>query len=262
MSSISEPMTEQEIIEAPVTGLRGRTRREDIEKPRVKKGAKLEVKFIVDISGSNKEKAAPDSPVTKQDLIIGILPGFVRLLEGDDAQAAREQQGGSSSKGGCRTWYANEPDPILFDEGEDESDDERDGGDLNTANIKQKLAEIPWGGRTYLMPAITASEHASKVELANLPEDERWDAEETLIITDGKLSDPGPFEAWLAHRGPRSVCTVAIIGYGTGHDEAVEHYEALADSNAFLTYVALTGVSSAEEAVLDLRLLSGTAPSK
>lgn len=253
-------MTEQEIIEAPITGMKGRTRREDIEKPRVKKGAKLEVRVVVDVSGSNGEKAAPDSDMTKKELIIGLLPGFVRLLEGDDAQAAREQSGGSSAQGGCRTWYANEPDPILFDEGEDESDDERDGGDLNTANIKEKLAQIPWGGRTYLMPAITAAEHASEVELKSLPEDERWDAEETLIITDGKLSDPGPFEAWLAHRGPRSVCTVAIIGYGKGHDEAVEHYQALADSNAFLTYVALTGVSSPDEAVLDMRLMSGTAP--
>ena len=261
MTSISAPVTEQEIIEAPITGLRGRTRREDIEKPRVKKGAKLEVRIIVDVSGSNGEKAAPDSPKTKQELITEMLPGFVRLLEGDDAQAAREQASGSGDKGGCRAWYANEPDPILFDEGEDESDDERDGGDLNTANIREKLAEIPWGGRTYLMPAITAAEHAGKVELAKLPEDEKWDAEETLIITDGKLSDPGPFEAWLAHRGPRSVCTVAIIGYGPGHDEAVEHYEALADSNPFLTYVALTGVSHGDEAVLDLRLLSGTAPS-
>jgi hypothetical protein len=260
MAGTSQPMTEQEIIEAPVTGMRGRTRREDIEKPRVKKGAKLEVRFIVDVSGSNGEKAAPDSDMTKQELIIGILPGFVRLLENDDAQAAREQSGGSSDKGGCRTFYANEPDPILFKEGEDESDDERDGGDLNTANINEKLAQIPWGGRTYLMPAITAAEHAGQVEAARLPEGERWDAEETLIVTDGKVSDSGPFEAWLAHRGPRSVCTVAIIGYGPGHDEAVEHYEALADSNAFLTYVALTGVSSPEEAVLDLRLLSGTAP--
>lgn len=260
MSSTSEPVTEQEIIEAPITGLRGRTRREDIERPRVKKGAKLEVRVIWDVSGSNAEKAAPDSDVTKQELATGLWPHFVRLLEGDDAQAGREQSGGSSKKGGVRVFYANEPGPIEFGEGEDESDDERDGGDHNSANVREKMAAIPWGGRTYLMPAINAAEHASAVEAASLPQDERWDAVETLIITDGKVSDPGPFEAWLAHAGPRSVVTVAVIGYGSKHDEAVEHYEALADSNPFLTYVALTGVSRPEEAVLDLRLLSGTAP--
>lgn len=259
MSSIAGPVTEQEIIEAPVTEAYGRTPRGLIEKPRVKKG-NLEVRVIWDVSGSNAEQAAPDSPVTKQELITEAWPHFVRLLEGDDAQAAREQAGGSSAKGGVRVFYANEPGPIEFEPGEDESKDERDGGDHNSANAREKMTQIPWGGRTYLMPAIRAAEHASEVEYLSLPQDERWDAIETLIVTDGKVSDPGPFEAWLAHAGPRSVVTVAVIGYGKGHDEAVEHYQALAGSNPFLTYAALTGVSDAEEAVLDLRLLSGTAP--
>lgn len=259
MTNIAEPMSAQEIIEAPITGLARRTPRAAIETPRVKKGSKIEVRLIVDASGSNAELAGPDSDMSKKQLISEVLPHFVRILAEDDAQAAREQVGGSSKKGGVRTWYANEPEPILFGEGEDESDDERDGGDLNLANLPEKMAQIPWGGRTYLMPAINAAEHASSVELAKLPEDERWDVTETMIITDGKLSDPGPFEAWLAHAGPRSVVTVAVVGYGDGHDDAVEHYQALADSNPFLTYVALTGVTDPAEVALDLRLLSGTA---
>lgn len=253
-------LTAKEIIEQPISGLKGRTPRDQIEMPRAKKGKK-EVRLIVDASGSNQEPAGPGSPMTKQQLIIATLPHFVRILEVDDAQAAREQAGGSSKKGGCRTFYANEPEPIEFDEGEDESDDPRDGKDLNSANIGERLAEIPWGGRTFLMPAFNAADHASSVEYASLPAEQRWDALVTMLITDGKVSDQRALEARLDKAGPRDVMCVTVIGYGDGHDEAVEHYQALAEANPYLTVVALTGVSNPEEAALDLRLLSGTAAS-
>jgi hypothetical protein len=257
MSSIAEPVTEQEIREAPITGMAGRTPREAIEKPMTER--ELEVIEIIDVSGSNAEKASPDSPMTKQELIIGAQPHLVAALEGDDSQAAREQAGGSSDKGGVRVFYANEPQPIEFEEGEDESDDERDGGDHNTANVQDKLAQIPWGGRTYLMPAIKAAETAYQAEFGEVPLRKR-PAMEVLIVTDGKLSDPQPFEAWLAQADELCVVAVAVIGYGPGHDEAVRHYQALAEKNKFLTTAALTGVSDPKEVALDLRLLSGTAP--
>ena len=257
MSSVSGPVTEQEIREAPVTGMAGRTPREAIEKPMTDR--ELEVIEIIDASGSNAEQAAPDSPMTKQELIIAAQPHLVAALEGDDSQAAREQSGGSSAKGGVRVFYANEPQPIEFADGEDESEDPRDGGDHNTANVQEKLAEIPWGGRTYLMPAIKAAETAYQAEFGDVPLRKR-PAMEVLIITDGKLSDPKPFEEWLAQADELCVVAVAVIGYGKGHDEAVEHYEELARKNKFLTCAALTGVSNPAEVALDLRLLSGTAP--
>lgn len=258
MSSISEPVTEQEIIEAPITGMAGRTPREEIEKPKTDRD--LEVIEIIDTSGSNEELAAPDSPMTKQELIIAAQPHLVAALEGDDSQAAREQAGGSSAKGGVRVFYANEPQPIEFEDGEDESEDERDGGDHNTANVQEKLAAIPWGDRTYLMPAINAAEYAYQAEFGEVPLRKR-PAMEVLIVTDGKLSDPDEFERWLAQADELCVVAVAVIGYGKGHDEAVRHYQALAEQNKFITCAALTGVSDPREIALDLRLLSGTAPS-
>jgi hypothetical protein len=257
MAGTSEPMTEQEIIEAPVTGMTGRTPRDMIEKPKTDR--ELEVIEIIDVSGSNGEPAGPDSPMTKQELIIGAQPHLVGALEGDDSQAAREQSGGSSAKGGVRVFYANEPQPIEFKEGEDESDDERDGGDHNTANVLDKLKEIPWGGRTYLMPAINAAEYAYQAEFGEIPLRKR-PAMEVLIVTDGKLNDPDEFEGWLAQADELCVIAVAVIGFGKGHDMAVEHYQALAEKNKFITCVALTGVSDPREVALDLRLLSGTAP--
>lgn len=60
--SIAE-MSEQEIIEAPVTGMRGRTPRDEIEMPKTDR--EKEVGLIVDASGSNAEQAGPDSPMTR-----------------------------------------------------------------------------------------------------------------------------------------------------------------------------------------------------
>jgi hypothetical protein len=249
-------MTEREIIEAPITGLAGRTPRDEIEMPRTERDK--EVLVIVDASGSNAEEAAPDSHVTKQEVITEALPHLVAALEGDDSQAAREQADGSSGKGGVRAFYANEPGELEFEDGEDQSEDERDGGDLNTANVQEKLRQIPWGGRTYLMPAIRAAEKAYQAEFGSVALRKR-PALECLVITDGKLSDPDEFERWLAQADELCVVCVAVVGYGRGHDAAVEHYRALAAKNQFLTLVALTGVRDPREVALDLRLLSGTA---
>lgn len=249
------PLT-TEITETPVTGLPGRTAREDIEQPKTER--ELEPIALIDVSGSNQEQAGPDSPMTKQELVSQILPLIVGALEADDAQAAREQAGGSEDKGGLRAFAFNEPGEIAFGEGEDESDDERDLGDLNSANITAKMARLPWGGRTYIMPAVRAAEHAFQAEFGDIPLRKR-PAIELLVLTDGKLNDAEEFEAWLAQADETCVVAVAVVGYGSGHDQAVAHYQALAQQNKFLTYVALTGVSDPMEAAYDLRLLSGTA---
>lgn len=245
-----------EIVETPVTGIAGkRTPREQIEMPKTER--ELEVVFLWDVSGSNAEQAGPDSEMTKQELVVNVLPMIVAALEADDAQAAGEQADGSSDKGGLRTFAFNEPRDIAFDEGEDESDDERDLGDLNSANLKDKMAEVPWGGRTYIMPAIHAAEIAFQAEFGDIPLRKR-PALEVLVVTDGKLNDPEPFEKWLSQADETCVIAVAVIGWGDGHDHAVEHYKALAAKNKYLTYVALTGVSDPQEVAFDLRLLSGT----
>ena len=255
MTSIAE-LTEQEIIEAPVTGLEGRTPRDEIEQPRTG-NLKKEVVILWDISGSNAEQASPDSPMTKQELAIEAFPHFVAALEGDDAEAKREQSGGSSAKGGCRLWCFDEPVEFEFEDGEDESEDPRDLGDANTANVREKLSQVPWRrGRTYIMPAVRAALHAYASEFG----DDKKRAIEMLVITDGKLNDAREFEAWLTENaGKHCVVAVAVIGHGDGHKHAVEHYQAIAQQNPYLTCVALTGVSDPREVALDLRLLSGTA---
>jgi hypothetical protein len=234
-----------EIVETPVTGLPGRTPRDEIEAP-LTGGREIEVTLLLDVSGSNAEAASPDSQTTKKDLVETVLPLIIGALEGDDSQAKTEQAGGSDDKGGVLTFAFSEPGGS------------QEVGDLNSSNIRERAASIVWGGRTYIMPAVHDAEQAYQEEFGDRPMRSR-PANELLVITDGKLSDADEFEKWVAQADETLVVCVAVIGYGAGHDHAVEHYKAIAGKNKYVTVVALTGVSDPMEVAFDLRQLSGTA---
>jgi hypothetical protein len=252
------------IVETEVTGIAGkRTPRESLERPLTR--LKKEPALVVDVSGSNLEQAAPDSSTTKVELLTQAIPLIAGVVEGDDAEAQAEQAGGSSDKGGLRTIAANEPREIHFDKGEDESTDERDLGDINTANAPQKMQRIVQlvnqQGRTFLMPAIRAIKRAFDTEF---PGDTQR-CLELLIINDGKVSDEAELEEWVAkNAGPRCVIVVAIIGYDDvpsahGHDAAVTGWQKIAAGNKFVTVDALTGVSDPREVAYDLQFMGGLA---
>jgi hypothetical protein len=253
--------TPAEIVETPVTGLPGRTPRDLIEQPKTA-GRELEPVLLLDGSGSNGEPASPDSPMTKQELVCQVLPLIIGAFEADDSAALAAAAAGHAEEegGGTRSYMFNDNIPIKFEEGEDESDDPRDLGDLNSANVAEKLRTAPWGGMTYIMPAVKAAERAYQAEFGDRPLRSR-PAMELLVVTDGKLNDADEFEKWLAQADETCVVAVAIVGYGDGHDKAVRHYQQMAAANKFITYVALTGVSDPMEVAFDLRLLSGTAAS-
>lgn len=228
-----------EIRETPVTGLPGRTPREEIEHPHTG-GREIEPVVIIDVSTSNDEPVEPDVSMTKRELIISVLPQLVAALEGDDSQAAQEESGG-----GLRAF-------AFSDHGRPQ-----DLGDLNTARIADQLNQISWGGETFIMDAVRAAEKAFQEEFGDRPLRNR-PAQEMLVITDGKLTDAKQFEEWVQQADETLVVAVAVIGSGLGHDEAVAHYKAIAQKNRFVTVDALTGVSDPTEVAFDLRLLSGT----
>ncbi len=183
-------------------------------------------------------------------------------MEGDDAEAAREQAGGSSARGGVRGFMFAYDAPIFFQAGEDESDDERDLHDLNSANIKEKVAAyralVAKRQMTFVTPALVAVHTAFTNEFG----DDLLRAQIIMGIGDGKFNDPQPFDDFLMSAGPRLCIAFAAIGYGSAHDEFVNHLETIRKKNGYFTYAALTGVSDPAELALDLRLLSGTAPVK
>jgi hypothetical protein len=244
----------QEIVETPVTGLKGRTSREQIieEKP-LNNGREKEPVFLIDLSGSMQELAGPDSSMTKQELLQVAVPLAAGKLAADDSQAAHEV---GTDKGGVRSYGFNEPQAFEgWDDDEEEFEDSRDMGDVHEGNVQETLAQAPWGGRTYIMPAIRAAEKAFQGEFGNVAMRKR-PTMEVVIWTDGKLNDEAEFEDWLKQCDEFCVVAVAVVGYGPGHDAAVKSYQRLAAGNKFLSVVALTGVSDPTEAATDVQLMA------
>jgi hypothetical protein len=242
------------IVETPITGLDGRTPRNQIieEKPD-NNGREKEPIFLIDISGSNMEYASPDSTMTKKDLLMVAIPLAAGKLAGDDSQAAHEA---GTGKGGVRSFCFSEPKEFgNWDEEEEEFNDARDLGDLSEANVQEKLGGAPWGGRTYIKPALDAAEKAFQAEFGDVPLRKR-PTMMVVVWTDGQLNDEPEFETWLAQADETCVVGVAVVGYGPGHDNAVSAYRRLAAKNKFISVVALTGVSDPGEIALDVQLMA------
>src|SRR5437588_10989994 len=107
--------------------------------PMFKPGVEKEPILLLDTTGSNGDPAAPGSKIRRLDVVLEALPQIVNVLGAEDTQAAEERSGGDEEAGGLMTiTFANNTARVL--------------GDLNPQNIRQKLAEIEWGGSTYIMP--------------------------------------------------------------------------------------------------------------
>jgi len=244
----------KEIIEQPITGLPGRTPRDQIERPLSALGKKKEVIFIIDVSGSNSEPAGPESPMTKQELLEVAIPLITGKLAGDDSEAVNEV---GTGKGGCRAFAADEPQEFHgWDAEEAEFEDPRDLGDLSEANVKERLHPAFRGGRTFLMPAIHAAERAYHAEF---PNGDR--VMEIVIYTDGQADDEEQVERWVkSMAGPLCVIAVAVVGYDKPgdkrHAKTVSAYQKIASDNTHVSLVALTGVSDPAEVALDVQLMA------
>lgn len=236
----------------PVTGLPGRTPRDEI-KEIDNNGREKEPIIFIDWSGSMGERANPDSPMTKVELVKTAVPIIVRRLAGDDSQAAKEA---GTSRGGVRAYYYDIPNPIKFKDGEDESDDPRDLGDLSEANVVEKMNNLPEPQyTTHVMPVIRAAERAFQAEFGHLPLRKR-PTMEVVLVGDGVFSDLREFEEWVSQADEFCVVACALVGYGRAHDEAVEELERIAATNKYFSVIRLTGVSDPTEIALDVQLMA------
>lgn len=254
-----------EIVEKPVTGdLRKRTSRQQIldEKPIVT-GPKEPI-FIIDWSGSNHRSIAKGVVTTRIQFLQSLLPLAAGILGKDDTAGLAQSD---PRKVGVRSFAFNEPQKFgPWDEDEEEFDDRRDLGDLNEANAPEALDESNFEGRTFITPALKAAEFAYEKEFGHLPLDKQPTAM-IGIFSDGELNDPRDFEAWLSVRPEdrkamrKRVVGVAVYGDGDLHDAAVASYRRISEDRRKqgwndMGVVALTGVSSPQEAVLDIQLMA------
>jgi hypothetical protein len=203
------------------TGGPTRTPRSEIG-PAVSANRNKEPVLLLDLSTSMDWSASddngPDWPDqgSRRAIVIGALSLLVRALETEDSEAAAEQAGGSDERGGLMTHgFANEHIEI---------------GDLNSSNLERRLNSIPWGGRTYIMPAWKAALSDYDEEFGDRDPDEQ-PVMEVVVITDGEADDWMDFEAVLEKATAKRVFVVAIVGHGPKHDATLQAYQQAAAKN-------------------------------
>lgn len=212
--------------------------------------------LLLDLSTSMNWNAAdesgPDWPdaTSRRAIVINALHGLVRVLEKEDSEAATEQATGSDERGGLMA-HGFSNDHVEID-------------DLNMSNLERRLNEIPWGGRTFIMPAWKAA-------LSNYDEEfgDRDPSEQPtmlcLVITDGEADDWDQFSSILEKATAKRVFVVAIIGHGPKHDATFHAYQQAATKNATLdkfgkshvSVISFDSVTDPQEIALDLITLMG-----
>jgi hypothetical protein len=232
------------------TGGPNRTPRSEI-RPAVSANRNKEPVLLLDLSTSMDWGAADEygpewpDPGSRRAIVIEALHGLVRVLEGEDSEAAVEQAGGSDERGGLMTHgFANRHIEI---------------GDLNSSNLQRRLNEIKWGGKTYIMPAWKAALADYDVEFGDRDPDEQ-PVMLTLVVTDGEADDWMEFEPVLEKATAKRVFVVAIVGHGPKHDATLTAYQEAGRKNvaqdkfgkAHVEVVSFDAVTDPGEIALDL----------
>lgn len=214
-----------------------------VEKPLVPGGQNKEVICLLDTSGSMEWEAAAGSDITRWQVVSEALPAFVRALEDQDTEAAKEQAGGSDELGGLLIHGFSNLHTEL--------------GDFNTSNITRKMAQVKIGGGTTIMPAWEAAQNDFLEEFEDRDVLDR-PALLTLVITDGEATDAAQFERVLHNAGPGRYFAVAIVGYGADHDSTLRSYQGAAQANPkHVTIMSFDSVTNPQELANDLILMAG-----
>ncbi|HLK01975.1 MAG TPA: vWA domain-containing protein [Streptosporangiaceae bacterium] len=232
------------------TGGASRTPRSEIG-PAVSANRKKEPILLLDLSTSMDWEAALGEPEWngstggRRGVVIDALAGLVAALEDEDSEAAGEQAAGSDDRGGllCHG-FGNEHIEI---------------GDLNSANLQRRLNQIPWGGRTYVMPAWRAALADYDEEFGDRDPDEQ-PVLLTLVLTDGEADDWEQFSSVLEKATAKRVFVVAIVGYGERHDATLRAYQDAAKRNTaqdkfgkqHVRVVSFDSVTDPQEIAMDL----------
>jgi len=170
--------------------------------------------LLLDTTGSMNYGTSRTDQTPRHETVREALGIIVETLGREDSQASHEASGG-----GLRT--------VTFAGGR-----AADIDDLNPANLRTKWAQIKWAGGTRIMPGWSKLFETYMEEFGNRPVAQR-PILMALVITDGDADDHDAFAAELQRLSDDKVyVTLAIIGYGSEHDLALQTYKRIESTNA------------------------------
>jgi hypothetical protein len=168
--------------------------------------------LLLDVTGSMNFAAAQGSSTPRRVVIQEAISIVVEQLAREDSEAEHEEGGG-----GLRT--------ITFANGT-----AKDLEDLNPGNLRTKWERIAWDGGTLIMPGWNKLIEVYADEFGDRPVSQRPKLL-ALIITDGEARDFAKFAQTLKSLGGNIYVELAVIGYGSEHDNALKTYQQAADAN-------------------------------
>jgi len=190
---------------------------------------------VIDITGSMGDAVAPHSTMTKKQLLENIMNILTQDLAGLDTQGGDEASGG----GLYTIWFADgNADEIGFDREAVSPEKPYAKGDLNSANFTAFWRTLPWGGGTYIEPALNlVDEHMHEEFESKIKDSTRWPVLALAIITDGKLFDMTEANAWLRSRTGNAYVLTIVVGSDDAQHQAVEQWNAIAATNKHVRVV-------------------------
>ncbi len=190
-------------------------------------GQEKEPMLLLDTTGSMNYRTSENDPTPRRDTIREAISIIVSKLAAADSQASKEEEGG-----GLRT--------VTFADGQ-----AYDIGDLNPNNLQQKWGHIRWAGGTRIMPGFNLLLKTYTDEFGSVPQAER-PLLLALVITDGEADDTATFRDMVARSAGSMYTVLAIIGYGTEHDRALQAYQQVEAQNAHVKVLPFAGETDPE----------------
>lgn len=168
--------------------------------------------LLLDVTGSMNWPASESSATPRKTVIQEAISIVVERLAKEDSAGEHEEDGG-----GLRT--------VTFANGQ-----AKNLKDLNPNNLRTKWEQINWDGGTLIMPGWDKLLEVYADEFGNEPPSARPKLL-ALIITDGEARDFHQFSQTLKSLSGNIYVELAIIGYGSEHDNALKDYQSAADAN-------------------------------
>lgn len=178
--------------------------------------------LLLDVTGSMNYRTSEADLTPRKNVIHEAISIIVEKLAAADSQAEHEGEGG-----GLRT--------VTFADGR-----ANDIGDLNPANLQSKWNAIQWGGGTRIVPGMNLLLKTYTNEFGKKPPEER-PLLLALVITDGEAEDTEAFRDIVARSAGSMYVALAVIGYGTEHDQAVKAYQQVASQNGHVKVLSFGG---------------------